>query len=704
MAESTFIVTRVCSQGETVSSSIRSNPSSRFSDENKRKVILIWLDAHYDETEHDYQISLNEFQHLANDIHTFIDPDVCINFLTDINDQTKKIILIIDGTFAKEVVPLIEDCSQINSILVFRNDTHQYKEWSKNYPKVKGVFTGIYSLIKCLEQIIDPNYFTMIDIIGPSNINSDYLNTSFMYSQLLKEILLDIHTENRTNRSSFIKYCYEHFPTETININNFDTNYTKYTPIHWYSAHLFIYETVNRALRTVDIDLLLKMSFFIGDLHNQIEELHSTTQLKERLTVYRGQGLTKNECKKLETSIGGFISFNCFLSTSTARGISNMFAESNSSIHGCNGVLFQIEVDPEISSSPFALTNKYSHFSSEDEILFSTHTIFRIDRVTEGNDSFYYVNLSLTNNQDKNLCELIIHRREEIQGQTSIHRLAQLLYRMGKFEQAKDIYQKLLGVAVPLDEILYLTHYIARIDCHMGNFGQALSQVSLALQFNDGRNPALTADVYAGMGEAFLRHDMLEDSLELYQRALRIAERSQTINDHSKVLYLNNIGFVLKLLNHYTDAQTYFQKALDIALARFPPTHPDTANIYQNIGSLYFDKRDFYLSIDYLNKALVIQQLSLPPDHPSLGTIHYNLSKAYVELRQWNEAIYHGQLAVDILKKTFHDDHFEVRQAQAHLDAISVMQRWLRSSDTSQRRAFAHVISQVVSKMFKEEK
>ena len=82
--------------------------------------------------------------------------------------------------FAREVVPLIKGWSKLDAILVFRNDICKYKEWSKHRPKVRGVFTGIHSLIQCLEHIIDPDYFTMIDIIGPSNINYNRLHSSFM--------------------------------------------------------------------------------------------------------------------------------------------------------------------------------------------------------------------------------------------------------------------------------------------------------------------------------------------------------------------------------------------------------------------------------------------------------------------------------------------------------------------------------------------
>lgn len=163
--------------------------------------------------------------------------------------------------------------------------------------------------------------------------------------------------------------------------------------------------------------------------------------------------------------------------------------------------------------------------------------------------------------------------------------------------------------------------------------------------------------------------------MECYEEELKIANKSQAIDDHGKVSYLNNIGLVLELQKQYNEAQDYFKKALAIALARFPDTHPDLISFYQNIGALYFDTGEFAISIDYQTRYFVIQQLSLPLDHPSLGNMHYNLSQLFDALHQRDKAIYHAQLALNILKKMLHDEHPDVRDAQTLLDAISVVQR-----------------------------
>ena len=59
---------------------------------------------------------------------------------------------------------------------------------------------------------------------------------------------------------------------------------------------------------------------------------------------------------------------------------------------------------------------------NENEILFSTHTVFRINGVTVRDNGLHCVDLTLTNNHDNDLTELTIHRRKEIEGRTPWHR------------------------------------------------------------------------------------------------------------------------------------------------------------------------------------------------------------------------------------------------------------------------------------------
>jgi hypothetical protein len=138
---------------------------------------------------------------------------------------------------------------------------------------------------------------------------------------------------------------------------------------------------LNRALRTLEGDTIINMGFFIRDLHQQIQELHRnqvSTYHGKSFTVYRGQGLLNTDFEKLLKTKGGLMSFNNFLSTSKNQKVSLVFAEGASTNTNMIGILFKMTIDPSVSSAPFASIQDVSYFQTEEEILFSMHTVFRI--------------------------------------------------------------------------------------------------------------------------------------------------------------------------------------------------------------------------------------------------------------------------------------------------------------------------------------
>ncbi|CAF4716928.1 unnamed protein product, partial [Rotaria sp. Silwood2] len=105
-----------------------------------------------------------------------------------------------------------------------------------------------------------------------------------------------------------------------------------------------------------------------------------------KFQVFRGQGLPVEDFEKIKKTKGGLMSFNNFLSTSRNRDISfKKFARPATKNPTSVGILFVMNIDTAIctkSSTPFAEVSKVGYYNDkEEEILFSTHTIFRIDRI-----------------------------------------------------------------------------------------------------------------------------------------------------------------------------------------------------------------------------------------------------------------------------------------------------------------------------------
>ena len=218
------------------------------------------------------------------------------------------------------------------------------------------------------------------------------LELSFMYTRLFKEVLLEMQ-HPPTAMSTLVTFSQEKYAdnaTELMMIDEFKRDYRAASSIWWYTRECFVYQMLNRALRTLEGETIITMGFLMCDLHRQLERLHEeqfkNTQ-QQRLTVYRGQSLSLIDFEKLSKSRAGLMSFNNFLSTSYVRKVSLAFAQSASQRPGMVGVLFKITIDLTIvASTPFARIDQESYFKAEAELLFSMHSIFRVVDITPMND------------------------------------------------------------------------------------------------------------------------------------------------------------------------------------------------------------------------------------------------------------------------------------------------------------------------------
>jgi len=158
---------------------------------------------------------------------------------------------------------------------------------------LKGIFSSISSLGEHLQQSIQMAEENTIPIsILSSTEDLNTLDPSFMYSQLLKEILFELKY-NQEARKCFIEFCREQYADNTGElgiIGQFEHDYANHSPAWWYSRECFLYKMLNKALRTQNIDISCKVGFFIRDLHRQLEQIHSAARSNAPQILYRGQG------------------------------------------------------------------------------------------------------------------------------------------------------------------------------------------------------------------------------------------------------------------------------------------------------------------------------------------------------------------------------------------------------------------------------
>ena len=401
-------------------------PRERINIRMVQNVFLIWLDNTISDDSADCRNIISHLRRVVNSINIFNDSDQCVQFLIEMADE--KACLIISDSLGHIVVPLIHSMSQVDSIFIFSMNQEYHEQWTKDWTKIKGVFTEIVPLCDGLKQAAKDcehnaiSFSLMTTDEDLTKKNLDQLEPMFMYSQIVKEIFLKIKFE-QTHFIGFINYCREVLggnERELKNLKKFEEEYRAQTPIWWYTYECFLYPMLNRALRVMNLEVVIKMGFYIRDLHYQIDELHKqqfTGENSEKMmTVYRGQGMSKEEFEKVMKTKGGLISFNSFLSTSRSDKVSLRFARRALANANLIGVLFVMTIDPSQSTTPFASVADGGYYgSAEKEILFAMHTVFRIrDIKPRVEDSrLFQVELTLTSDNDKDLHQLTDRIRQE---------------------------------------------------------------------------------------------------------------------------------------------------------------------------------------------------------------------------------------------------------------------------------------------------
>lgn len=412
---------------------------------------------------------------------------------------------------------------------------------------------------------------------------------------MLKEMLLEMKYDEQA-KEEFVPYCHDennHNNARLHAVDDFKRDYHSYSPIWWYTKEPFIYLVLNRALRMQNIEVVLKMGFCVRDLHQQIEQLYSTTDQRLNLVLFRGQGMSTEKFEKMNKNEGGLLAFNNFLSTSYDEQVSRAFAASSLDDPDLTGILFRIEMNPLMTSVPFAPLDNIIYYSdSEKEILFSMHTVFKIGSMQRIQERLWQVQLKLTSDNDEQLKRLTERVHYETRGPTGSYRLGTLMIKMGEFEKAELFFRTL-------------------IDKTRSN------------------NFELLAHLYNQLGFVYQSKGNCASALVYFDKARDAKQKFLPLNHLDFSTIYNNIAMVYETIGGYSTALSYYQKTLEIQQKFLPSTHCDLGTTYNNIGLVHRSIGNASNALSYFQKSLEIQVDTLPLTLPNLASTYCNIGGMY---------------------------------------------------------------------------
>ncbi|CAF3707756.1 unnamed protein product [Rotaria sordida] len=639
--------------------------------------LLVWLDAAFDESKENYKTSIQHLRDIVATITIFTDADQCVDFLSDIQDE--KVFMIVSGALAQYIVPEIQALPQLYSVYVFCDNPSVYEHWIKIIPKVKGVYTQIEPICEALQIDCKNCDRSMI------SFSFNRIDPLFMYTQLLKETFLEIDDDDDKAVKEFVDYCRLQGDINANHLDKIEQEYRLHTPIWWYTGPFFMYSMLNRGLRQMDVEIILKMGFFIRHLHQHIENLRreqesTNTTTNTPFQVFRGQNLSLENFEKMKKTKGGLMSFNNFLSTSRNRNVSlELYARPAD--HNSVGILFDMTIDPTLCAtplSPFIDVKNVGFFEDEEEeILFTTHTVFRIDGIQpideDNTDRRWEVKLTLVSNDDHELNTLTKHIRQELGCTTAWSRLGDILIKLGESPKAEQLYQILLQKASSDKERSEYNLQLGSVYDNMGEYSKALSSYERSLEIQkiafSPNHPSLASTyhnigtVYYNMGEYSKARSLLERSLEIQKIAL-------PPNHLDFANFYNNIGMVYYNMGEYSKALSSYERSLEIRKIALPLDHPDLASSYNRIAMVYDNMGEYPKALSSYEKSLEIQKIALPPNHPDLANYYKNIASVYYHMGEYSKALSSLERSLEIRKIALPPNHPDLAQSYNNIGGV----------------------------------
>ena len=161
-----------------------------------------------------------------------------------------------------------------------------------------------------------------------------------------------------------------------------------------------------------------------------------------------------------------------------------------------------------------------------------------------------------------------------------------------------------------------------------------------------------------------------DEALSIYESTLSYALEYYGENHNNTAQLYNNIGSIYSDKGEYEKALDNYHKSLAIWEKVFGEEHPDVATSYNNIGVVYSHKGDYATALDYYQKSLAICEKVLDPEHPDVANSYNNIGAMYDDKGDYDTALDYYLKALVIYKKVLGVEHPNVAASYNNIGII----------------------------------
>jgi hypothetical protein len=364
-------------------------PDVDDTDKLHEDVIAIWLDNIIGTSIESQWFNIaRQLRQIISHVEVFTNGHECIDYVC--SNGIAQIVLIVAGTYGDDFdTRLYEEIIHNAFIYIL---TSNKLDCNSNHVSIRGCFNNTDTLVNQIRD--DYKIYTTKKV---SDMHSVRMNNNgnttrcvnpqliqWKCSHLMMDLIRQMPCPREQSMDRFLQVCRSYYSNNSRDlayVTKFEETYQSEDAIKWYTNDSFLYKSLNKSMRTNNINLIMSFSHVLIDIYDQLHKLCPQQHNESRtgLTVYRSQLMDIDELRNLCLNIGGYISNKTIFSTSLDSNIAKFYVRGQSVTNKAT-VLFEISIGfTSCGTKPFANVAKKSFFPKEQEVLFTNGHIFRID-------------------------------------------------------------------------------------------------------------------------------------------------------------------------------------------------------------------------------------------------------------------------------------------------------------------------------------
>lgn len=212
---------------------------------------------------------------------------------------------------------------------------------------------------------------------------------------------------------------------------------------------------------------------------------------------------------------------------------------------------------------------------------------------------------------------------------------------------------------------------------HQNRFDEAMGYHQTALAINkkhSDKDSVQVANCYLSLGGLYDYKGQFEESIDHYEKALKIYQQSEGNEERIAVCYYN-IGFVYWRSADFLFALEYYQKALPIYEKVYGKDHNRVGDVHASMAAVYKRLGQYEKAITNYNKVLPIFKKHYGEGHRYMGIFHNYQGEMYKMQNQIDEAQVEFEKAIEIFKNTYGEKHRFTTFAYSNLAHIHIIKQ-----------------------------